>query len=447
MRWRVTRFHRGLFVLVLAAAYADPGRAQESAPLDVHALDTPIVDAGIWSPTTGQLTPRSSGPAASPTIYANTCASGFFVNVSASGAFVIDEGRAPSLSSNSILTGDQAAYRITGFSLAYATRALDRQFGGPGAHAFVELYGRYQPCAPAAASGVPLARFDLKGLPGSTVAGELAAYAVTIDLSGVEFCLPGDADGVFHNDPNQDCFGVSMRLFDESSGPAGFVLAGPGGASACAVGDGTRWSNPTSSGAGLWNFNFMRREGPSAGCINFPGLAHAGLYFALESAQGGECTDPGLAYCHGAGCPCGNDDSKAGCRNDARFGADLRGFGSTSVTADDLVLTCSYLPTPGNALFFMAPSQQLAPFGNGLLCVQPGPPSSGSGGAGFFRFLPIRPTTDNGQLQLGPGVVGLSAPEIQSGTSRSFQCWYRNPAGPCGGSFNLSNAYEVTFTP
>ena len=69
-------------------------------------------------------------------------------------------------------------------------------------------------------------------------------------------------------------------LLGETNGPAGFVLAGPtpGG---CPVGDGTRWQNPGSPGSGLWNFNFLRREGFSPGCINFPGVAHAGLYFSL----------------------------------------------------------------------------------------------------------------------------------------------------------------------
>ena len=36
---------------------------------------------------------------------------------------------------------------------------------------------------------------------------------------------------------------------------------------------------------------------------------------------------------------------------------------------------------------------------------------------------------------------------IVAGETWNFQAWYRDPQGPCGGFFNLSNAVSVTFTP
>ena len=44
--------------------------------------------------------------------------------------------------------------------------------------------------------------------------------------------------------------------------------------------------------------------------------------------------------------------------------------------------------------------------------------------------------TDPGQ---GAGIV--------AGATVHFQGWYRDPAGPCGSGFNLTNGYSVVFVP
>ena len=154
---------------------------------------------------------------------------------------------------------------------------------------------------------------------------------------------------------------------------------------------------------------------------------------------------PGSAYCYGLQCPCGNDDGLAGCTNSVGEGAWLRGTGSASASADELVLFTSNVPAQRFGVLFMTNTPQAGvPFGDGLLC------GTGAGG-GFRRFAP----KNSGQLgffshrnlvqasaaSFGPGGT------ILNGSTWSFQQWFRDDAGPCGSGFNTTNSFAVTFTP
>ena len=171
-----------------------------------------------------------------------------------------------------------------------------------------------------------------------------------------------------------------------------------------------------------------------------------GLTLAANAAgQGGQF------YCEcfqGLG-PCGNDPPTAipgGCVNSTGF----KGFigpngGSFSVTNDDLVLVSSNLPLNQFGLVFMGRGQALAPLGDGVLCIS-------GGGIGLFRF-PVHDTGPFGQIEEGPGLVAHSqasfpsAGHITAGQSWNFQLFYRDPAGPCGTGFNMTNGVRITFTP
>jgi len=153
----------------------------------------------------------------------------------------------------------------------------------------------------------------------------------------------------------------------------------------------------------------------------------------------------GDGYCYGSGCPCGNDSASGGCASSTGAGARMRGCGSASVTADDLVLRIDGLPARQLGLFFMGAARIRVPFGDGQRCV-------GAGGAGIQRFLAAQSSGPEGVLILGPGIArrSLAFPvpgRIDPGETWSFQGWYRDAAGPCGSGFNLSNAVAVTFAP
>ncbi len=149
--------------------------------------------------------------------------------------------------------------------------------------------------------------------------------------------------------------------------------------------------------------------------------------------------------CWGDVCPCGNDDPARGCDNSTGFGAELGASGSTSYTADDLVLHVTHLPLNQFSIMYMGVGQTSAPFGDGLRCVV-------TGGVGLFRYLPPQNSGPSGTITLGPGIVSRSRSfppggEIDAGESWNFQAWYRDPMGPCGAAFNLSNGIRVTFSP
>lgn len=121
--------------------------------------------------------------------------------------------------------------------------------------------------------------------------------------------------------------------------------------------------------------------------------------------------------------------------NSAGSGASTQGTGSTGIIANDFVLNVVGCPPNKPGLFFFGPNQANAPFGDGIRCV----------GGGLAR-LPVLFTNaggsashplDNGNLPAGVQIV--------SGSSWNFQFWYRDPGGPGGSGFNVSNGLEVLF--
>lgn len=150
----------------------------------------------------------------------------------------------------------------------------------------------------------------------------------------------------------------------------------------------------------------------------------------------------GTAFCFGVACPCGNDDPSAGCANNTGSGALLAGSGSSSVAADDLVLTTSsMLPGAFNILFMGPTSGAPVTMSDGLRCTF----------GTLYRF-PVQMSDVSG-TSLHTGLVaqaGLSFPsagQITSGTTWTFQTWYRDPNGPCATNSTVSNALAVTFAP
>ncbi|HEV8113949.1 MAG TPA: hypothetical protein VGR31_14335 [Planctomycetota bacterium] len=155
---------------------------------------------------------------------------------------------------------------------------------------------------------------------------------------------------------------------------------------------------------------------------------------------------PGLIYCYGGGCPCGNDDGTAGCAHSLGWGGRLLGSGSTSVAADDLAITAFNMPPNRFARFYMSQHSTMVPLGDGLLCA-------GGGGSGYpaMRF-PVQNTGISGSIAMPEHLVGyvlahFPSSAIIAGATWNMQTWYRDPPGPCGNRFNTTNSYAVTFTP
>ena len=159
------------------------------------------------------------------------------------------------------------------------------------------------------------------------------------------------------------------------------------------------------------------------------------------------CNPPALygkfCFCPAPMGPCGNNDPGAGCKNSTGLGAQLAPSGSTSVAADDLVLTTSQLPTNKQLLLTMSGTLSAPlPFADGRRCLL-GPIS---------RFAP-KSSGATGTATYGPGLAATTLASfpavnwIVPGAVFGFQSWYRDPIGPCGNGSNLSNAVRVTFVP
>ena len=151
----------------------------------------------------------------------------------------------------------------------------------------------------------------------------------------------------------------------------------------------------------------------------------------------------GTAYCFGDGsgtaCPCLNPGGPGeGCANSTGTGGQLFASGTTSVGSDDLQLNAANLLPGQPALLFNGLNQVNAgngnTFGDGLRCA-----------GGGLKRLGVRVPSALGQAAWGPA---LSVPGAYgAGDTRHFQGWYRDPVGPCGSAFSLTNGVSVTFVP
>jgi hypothetical protein len=154
---------------------------------------------------------------------------------------------------------------------------------------------------------------------------------------------------------------------------------------------------------------------------------------------------PGVPFCLGTACPCGNDSAQGGCANSTGAGALLAASGGRSVAADDLVLTTTGAPPLNSGLYFVG-AAALAPVtvGDGLACT-----------GGLWRYAAGQ-VDASGTFTLTEPVGGAFPGAIQPGDTRHFQAWTRDvlcgppPApcpSPCMNGSNLSNGVSVTFSP
>jgi len=191
---------------------------------------------------------------------------------------------------------------------------------------------------------------------------------------------------------------------------------------------------------GTWNYE----EGREADIL--AGLYYVNIHTMMFSGGEirGQVVPVPIEYCF---CPpgvdpCGNPDPGAGCANSTGSGASIAVSGMPSVILDTLTLTASPLPPGQFGIYFMGPNQIDLPFGDGRRCV----------GGQVFRYAPIN-SGPGGTITIGPGIAALAmsrfpvAGHIAAGQQWNFQCWYRDPSGPCGFAFNTSTGIGVAFTP
>ena len=263
-------------LLLPAAAFAQTA--------DIEPCDTPQY-AGTYVVATGELIPPGANgfpEANTQVIYNNNADSGFFYG--SADAVVFDEGRVPSGSSPAPQQGDRSSYQVNGFQIAYVTREVDTSVGGPGAAMNVYFWEDYDDCADLAGAGTPTAVYTITGLPASPTLETISAWIVDIDLTGFEFCLTADADGVFDDDPDLDGFGYAYEMINLTAvGSQGPLITGdPIGAP---YGDGTFYLNPGATvGTGLDNEDLFYKDVPG-GAGSAPTWPPGAMTFCSRTAR------------------------------------------------------------------------------------------------------------------------------------------------------------------
>jgi choice-of-anchor B domain-containing protein len=155
----------------------------------------------------------------------------------------------------------------------------------------------------------------------------------------------------------------------------------------------------------------------------------------------------------GCGCPDGNPLPDCGCSRNtyctaaphsAGPGTNISSTGSLSHSFNDFSLIAQGGPPNQFALFFYAGGQTNTPFGDGNLCVA-------SNGSGIHRLSPPQQLSSSGSLTRA---LDYTTPPLSSGpgaaspgTTWNYQLWFRDPSGPLGTGFNLSDALSATICP
>jgi hypothetical protein len=135
-------------------------------------------------------------------------------------------------------------------------------------------------------------------------------------------------------------------------------------------------------------------------------------------------------------CPCGNESvlgANEGCVNSTGVGARLSASGTSSVTADDLVVHVDGARPGQPAMLVQGASRIAVPFRDGVLCA--GNPT---------ERLAVLTLDAAGSASTTTSIVSAGA--VSAGDTRHYQLWYRDPlTSPCGSGSNLSSGISVVW--
>lgn len=138
---------------------------------------------------------------------------------------------------------------------------------------------------------------------------------------------------------------------------------------------------------------------------------------------------------------CGVEVGCIAAPNSVGAGARIGSIGSASIGAADLGLLVSDAIPGDFGLFFYGNTSIEHPFGDGISCTS----------APLFRLGPATAADVTGfnwrALDYDAPPMNGGAGAVAPGVTWSFQYWYRDPAGPGGTGFNISDALIVRFCP
>lgn len=243
---------------------------------------------------------------------------------------------------------------------------------------------------------------------------------------------------------------VLLTLIGQSGGHFGHSVAGPGdvdgnGTPDLIIGADEDDTNGPNAGA-VWGFS------GATGALLFGIIGQSGYFgsavdgvadlnsdgradFAAGARRGGSNTAGLVEVFALPGCPAPKTYC-IGSPNSAGSGASIGHTGTTSIAANDLVLTATDCPPNMNALFYYGTLQAQAPLGNGFRCV----------GGLVWRLPPVTVGANGSATTLVDFNSLPPGGAIAAGDTRHFQLFYRDIAAG-GAGFNFSNALTATFCP
>lgn len=193
--------------------------------------------------------------------------------------------------------------------------------------------------------------------------------------------------------------------------------------------------------------HFLNVGSPKIGVWNYPesveadllaGLLYVNIHSheVLSGEMRGQILPRPIRYCAcAASGPCANHDPNGGCANSTGAGARVEHSGLASLILDTFSPRAHGVPPGQFGLFYIGANAVDLPFGDGRRCV-----------GGGTRRLTLSTASAGGVLTQPPGIAAASGGTITAGSTWRMQAWFRDPTGPCGHTFNLSDALAVTFS-
>ncbi len=188
-----------------------------------------------------------------------------------------------------------------------------------------------------------------------------------------------------------------------------------------------------------WTWNGWQDDsGAGFSRIEVPSNVFGGAFLMMDDMEadfggGGFGTTQCFGDGSGTPCPCGNASAAGameGCANSTTTGCALVAYAANGGT---LVASNAIPGQPG--LFFQGDNRigggAGIVFGDGLRCC----------GMNLVRLGMVLPDGNGNATFSDVQNVGGAI----NGETKCYQYWYRDPGGPCGTGFNLSNAVKITW--
>ncbi|MFT5051088.1 MAG: hypothetical protein ACI8QZ_002496 [Chlamydiales bacterium] len=201
----------------------------------------------------------------------------------------------------------------------------------------------------------------------------------------------------------------------------------------------TVWFTQAASGGTGDPVNILNAGSTSGGTVitvNVPAAAGPGDVLVKNQALGGSVSvSNAQPYDPSPVPPCPPPTNFCvGAPHSAGAGAFMAIDGSQQVPDNNFSVEVYQAPPDKFGLFFYGPSQIQVVFGDGFRCV-----------GGMTKRLPVVQTDFLGYAFYTLNLATL--PDVGVGDVQNFQFWFRDPMGPGGTGFNLSDGIEVEFCP